>query len=60
MASKNLSLTQVADRLATIGYIISIEGEEIAKQDLYAFAKDLEENVAALLALANTKEQQEL
>jgi hypothetical protein len=60
MASKNLSLTQVADRLATIGYIISIEGEEIAKQDLYQFAKDLEENVAALLALANTKEQQEL
>jgi hypothetical protein len=57
MASKNLSLTQVADRLATIGYIISIEGEEIAKQDLYAFAKDLEENVEALLALANTKEE---
>jgi hypothetical protein len=56
----NKSLTQVADALATIGYIISIEGEDIAKQDLYQFAKDLEENVAALLALANTKEQQEL
>ena len=56
MASK--SLTQVADTLATIGYVISMEGEEIASQDLYAYANDLEDAIAALLMRAKVKEQE--
>ena len=53
----NKSLTQVADTLATIGYVISMEGEEIASQDLYAYANDLEDAIAALLSKAKIKEK---
>jgi len=55
----NKSLTQVADTLATLGYVISMEGEDIASKDLYAMAGDLEESIAALLAAAKRKEEQE-
>lgn len=54
----NKSLTQVADTLATLGYVISMEGEDIASNDLYAMATDLEESIAALLSLAKQKEEQ--
>ena len=54
----NKSLTQVADTLSTIGYVISMEGEEIASQDLYAYANDLEDAIAALLMRAKVKEQE--
>lgn len=57
MANKNLTLTQVADRLATLGYMISMEGDEIAVQDLYAMAGDLESSIAAILAAAQQKER---
>lgn len=53
----NKSLTQVADTLATLGYVISMEGEDIASEDLYAMAGDLEESIAALLAAAQQKEK---
>jgi len=53
----NKSLTQVADTLSTIGYVISMEGEEIASQDLYAYANDLEDAIAALLSKAKIKEK---
>ena len=52
----NKSLTQVADTLATLGYVISMEGEDIASEDLYAMASDLEESIAALLSAAKRKE----
>ena len=52
----NKSLTQVADTLATLGYVISMEGEDIASEDLYAMAGDLEESIAALLSAAKRKE----
>ena len=53
----NKSLTQVADTLATLGYVISMEGEDIASEDLYAMASDLEESIAALLTAAKQKEK---
>ena len=53
----NKSLTQVADTLATLGYVISMEGEDIASEDLYAMASDLEASVAALLSAAQQKEK---
>ena len=53
----NKSLTQVADTLATLGYVISMEGEDIASEDLYAMAGDLEASIAALLAAAQQKEK---
>ena len=56
--SKNLSLTQVADTLATVGYVISMEGEDIASEDLYAYATDLENAISALLAKAKQKENE--
>ena len=52
----NKSLTQVADTLATLGYVISMEGEDIASEDLYAMASDLEASIAALLSAAKRKE----
>ena len=52
----NKSLTQVADTLATLGYVISMEGEDIASEDLYAMASDLEESIAAILVAAKRKE----
>jgi len=55
----NKSLTQVADTLATIGYVISMEGEDIASQDLYAYANDLEDAIAALLMQAKAQEENE-
>jgi len=55
----NKSLTQVADTLSTIGYVISMEGDEIASQDLYAYATDLEDAIAALLSKAKVKEENE-
>ena len=58
MANKNLTLTQVADVLATIGYVISHEGEDIASDDLYAYATELESSIAALLAKAQQKENE--
>jgi hypothetical protein len=54
----NKSLTQVADTLATIGYVISMEGEDIGSDDLYAYATDLENAVAALLTKAKEKEDE--
>jgi hypothetical protein len=54
----NKSLTQVADTLATIGYVISMEGEDIGSDDLYAYATDLENAVAALLTKAKEKENE--
>jgi hypothetical protein len=54
----NKSLTQVADTLSTIGYVISMEGEDIGSQDLYAYANDLEDALAALLMRAKIKEQE--
>jgi hypothetical protein len=54
----NKSLTQVADTLATIGYVISMEGEDIGTEDLYAYATDLENAVAALLTKAKEKENE--
>jgi hypothetical protein len=56
--TSNLTLTQIADRLATVGYVISMEGEDIAKEDLYAFASELEISIAALLTVARQKEKQ--
>lgn len=56
----NKSLTQVADTLATIGYVISMEGEDIASQDLYSYASELEKSIAALLSKAAEKEKQEI
>lgn len=53
MATPNLTLTQVADRLATMGYVISMEGTDLPREDLIAFANSLEESIAALLAQAN-------
>lgn len=52
----NKSLTQVADTLATLGYVISMEGEDITSEDLYAMASDLEASIAALLTAAKRKE----
>jgi hypothetical protein len=54
----NKSLTQVADTLATLGYMISMEGEDIAAEDLYAMAGDLENSIASLLAAAKQKENE--
>ena len=54
----NKSLTQVADTLATLGYVISMEGEDIASEDLYAMASDLEASIAALLTAAKQKESE--
>jgi hypothetical protein len=56
--TSNLTLTQIADRLATVGYVISMEGEDIAKEDLYAFASELEISIAALLTVARQKEKE--
>lgn len=52
----NLTLIQVADRLATLGYVISMEGDTIPKEDLIVMANTLEESVAALLSKANEEE----
>ena len=54
----NKTLTQVADTLATIGYVISMEGEDIASQALYSYASELENSIAALLAKAKQKENE--
>ena len=54
----NKSLTQVADTLATIGYVISMEGENIASDDLYAYASELETSIATLLSKAKVKENE--
>lgn len=59
MTAKNLTLTQVADTLATLGYVISAEGEDLATEDLYAMASDLENSIASLLAAAQRKEKQD-
>ena len=53
----NKSLTQVADTLATLGYVISMEGEDIASEDLYTMTGDLEASIAALLSAAQQKEK---
>jgi hypothetical protein len=54
----NKSLTQVADTLATIGYVISMEGEDVSSEDLYSYATDLENAIAALLSKAKQKEME--
>jgi len=54
----NKSLTQVADTLATIGYVISMEGEDVSSEDLYSYASELENSIAALLAKAKQKENE--
>ena len=59
MANKNLTLTQVSDVLSTLGYVISMEGEDISTEDLYTMAGDLEASIAALLAAAQQKENAE-
>lgn len=56
MSNTTLTLTQVADRLATMGYVISMEGSDLPREDLIAFADSLEESIAALLAKANEEE----
>jgi len=56
----NKSLTQVADTLATIGYVISMEGEDVSSEDLYSYASELEKSIAALLSKAAEKEKQEI
>jgi hypothetical protein len=53
---KNLTLTQVSDVLATVSYVISMEGEDIASTDLYELAGDLEQSIAAILQKAKEKE----
>ena len=58
MPNKNLTLTQVADVLATIGYVISREGEDIGSEDLYGYATELENSIATLLAKAKQKENE--
>jgi hypothetical protein len=58
MTNKNLTLTQVADVLATIGYVISHEGEDIGSKDLYTYATELETSIASLLAKAKQKENE--
>lgn len=59
MSEKNLTLMQVADRLAMYQYTLSMEGNDIAPEDLYAMASDLENSIAALLAVAQRKEKQD-
>lgn len=59
MAMKNLTLTQVSDVLGTLGYMIAMEGEDIASEDLYTIVGDLEASIEALLAAAKQKEQAE-
>ena len=57
MANKNLTLTQVSDVLGTLGYMISLEGENLSSEDLYTMTGDLEASIAALLAAAQQKEK---
>ena len=54
----NKSLTQVADTLATIGYVISMEGEDIASEDLYSYASELEASIAGLLYAAKRRQDE--
>ena len=53
---KTKTLTQVADTLATMGYMISVEGEDMPREDLLAMVGPLEESIAAILAKANEQE----
>ena len=56
MANKNLTLTQVSDVLSTLGYMIALEGDNLAAEDLYTMTGDLEQSIAALLSAAHRKE----
>ena len=58
MANKNLTLTQVSDVLSTLGYMIALEGENLAAEDLYTMTGDLEASIAALLSAAQKKEKE--
>jgi hypothetical protein len=58
MNVNNLTLPQIADRLSTVGFIINMEGNDIAKEDLYHFASELEISIAALLTVAKQKEKE--
>ena len=58
MAMKNLTLTQVSDVLSTLGYMISLEGENLSSEDLYTMTGDLEASIAALLAAAQKQEKE--
>jgi hypothetical protein len=58
MANKNLTLTQVSDVLGTLGYMISLEGDNLSSEDLYAMTGDLEQSIATLLATAKKKEKE--
>ena len=57
MTMKNLTLTQVSDVLSTLGYMISLEGENLSSEDLYTMTGDLEASIAALLSAAQQKEK---
>ena len=53
---KNLTLNQVSDVLSTVSLVINMEGENIASQDLYELAGDLELSMTAILQKAKEKE----
>ena len=58
MANKNLTLTQVSDVARMISYTIDMEGENLSATDLYELSGDLEQSLAALLAVAQRKERE--
>ena len=58
MANKNLTLTQVSDVLSTLGYMIALEGENLAAEDLYTMTGDLKQSIAGLLYAAKRREDE--
>jgi len=57
MATKNLTLAQVGDVTRMVSYTIDMEGENLSANDLYELTGDLEQSIAALLAVAKQKEK---
>jgi len=57
MANKNLTLAQVGDVTRMVSYTIDMEGENLSANDLYELTGDLEQSIAALLAVAKQKEK---
>jgi len=57
MANKNLTLAQVGDVTRMVSYTIDMEGENLSANDLYELTGDLEQSIAALLAVAKKKEK---
>ena len=55
MANKNLTLTQVSDVLGTLGYMISLEGENLSSEDLYTMTGDLEQSSLHFLLLQSRR-----